>query len=47
MGLRTSVKYHGFQNLHKTPWVSKPLLNTKGLKTFVKYHGFKNLYKIP
>jgi len=24
MGLRTSVKYHGFQNLRKIPWVSKP-----------------------
>ena len=25
MGLRTSIKYYGFQNLYKIPWVSKPL----------------------
>jgi len=36
IGLRTSVKYHGFQNLRKIPWVSKPLLNTMSFKISVK-----------
>jgi len=47
MGLIVSVKYHGFQNLRKIPWVSKPPLNTMDLKTSVKYHRFKDLNKIP
>jgi len=47
MGFRTSIKYRGFQNLRKIPWVSKPVLNTIALETSVKYHEFKNLGKIP
>ena len=47
ISLRTFVKYHGFQNLCKIPWVSNPPQNTIGLKTSIKYHGFKNLCKIP
>jgi len=47
MDLRISIIYHGFKNLRKISWVSKPPSSTMSLKTSVKYHGFKNLHKIP